>query len=229
MESHFAKVQGVNVRNNPYVLATVLLMSAFLYLTENEKPIATPETSQVKVKKTPLKLRPLLLKNSFHAHELDETARSLVLEGPKDSKLRCSFDKGKSFRKCSVGEKISWSPKAYQNNFSFLVKAKNGNTVKFTPKAYNDQLSFHRCGRFLNKKTTELSFRNAVSKIKDTNKDEMLILCLDSGIKLKLKDGPIKLRRNLAIIGTHNKTPTIAALGDFPVLKTRIRHSFFII
>ena len=194
-------VQGVNVRNNPFVLLTLLVISAFLYFGESSSP-----TKVELVKAESLSLKKLVLETSFNAHDLDESARSIVLKGNPDTRLQCRFFKGEAFKNCKVGEKISWTPEAYQKGFKFIVKDNLGNIKSFSPKKYNPFLSFHKCDVLFKKGASEASFRETLRDIRDLNQDQMKILCLEEGVVLTVKNGPFIITKDMAIIGTHSNS-----------------------
>ncbi len=219
------RVQGVNMRNNPYILGLLIILSVFLYFKEDQKPKLT-SISYIKTPKIKLGIKPLVLKNSFHAHEYDQTARSLELKAGMGEKLECSFSAGRVFKSCKKGEVISWSQGAYRSDFSFIVKNQYGAKVQFSPRKHNPNISFHSCDRFLKTKTTELTLRNTIRNIQDTNKDGMKIICLDSNQEIELLDGPLIINRDVALIGTHANPPVIRSAGDFPVFKNENKTLF---
>ncbi len=213
------------MRNNPYILGLLIILSVFLYLKEDQQPnIGT--TSYIKTPKMKLGIKPLVLKDSFHAHEYDETARSIKLVASNSEKLKCSFSAGRVFKNCSNNEVINWSKGAYRSDFSFIVKNQYGAKVRFSPRKHNPNISFHSCDRFLKKNTSELSLRNAIRNIHDKNKDGMKIVCLDSKQVIELNEGPLVINRDMAIIGTHANSPIIRSTGDFPVFKNENKTLF---
>lgn len=205
------------MRNNPYILGLLIILSVFLYLQEDQK-VQTGNTTFIKKKDRSVKVLPLTLKNSFHAHEYDKTARSLRLKAPKDSNLRCSYTAGRTYESCKTGELISWSKGAYRKDFRFIVKDDSGIRARFSPRKYNPYISFHKCDRYL-KETTELTLRNTLKNITDKNSDGTAVLCLKSGQEVSLLDGPLVIRKDVAIIGSHANPPVFRTLGDFPVFK----------
>lgn len=218
------------MRNNPYVLGLVIVLAGFLYIKGDDTLISNNpklgKTIFIKTPKVLLDVEPSLLQESFHAHEYDQTARSLKLTGPENLDLKCSMNGGKSFSSCAVGDKISWSKGAYRSGINFQVRDQLGNIVQFKPKRYNPNLSFHRCDRYLKSKTTERTLRNVVSKITDRNDDGMKIICLGANQTIDLYEGPLKLTRHMAIIGTHKDTPMLRSMGDFPVFKNENKTLF---
>jgi hypothetical protein len=196
-------VQGVNVRNNPFVLLTVLIMSAILIYGESKNP-----TKIITVKKVEeaLVLESLISRSSFNAHDLDKTARSIHLKSTSETALKCSFTGGLKFNECSNSKKISWSAEDYHKGFKFVVKDELGNIKSFSPKAHNPFLSFHKCDVLFKKGGTEKSFRSTLRNIQDLNQDQMKVLCLDEGLEIVVKNGPLVITTDLLIIGTHSNT-----------------------
>lgn len=212
------------MKSNPYTLGLLIILSVFLYLDED-----TAKHSKKIIHKTPIKkvtINPILLKDGFHAHELDETSRAILIDGPKSKKLSCSFNKGKSYFKCKPGDMITWSRAVYRNNQQLLIKDSFGPNITFSPKSFNPLISFHACDRYLKRGTTELSLRNTISNLNDRNNDGIKTLCFQSDQKIQLKEGPLVIKKDMAIIGTHNNSPVITSLGDFPVFKNENKTLF---
>lgn len=201
-------------------------MGGLLFFVDEPKVEKSGTITHRKTIKPKLEIVPRLLKESFHAHEFDTTARSLELKGPKNARLKCSYTEGKSFVRCSPGEVLSWSRGAYRNGFNFVVEDESGNLKRFSPRKHNPSLSFHKCDRYLKNKTTELTFRKVVNTIKDKNRDGIKILCLGSNQEITLTEGPLLIKGDLAIIGTHHKTPVIKTAGNFPIFKNENKTLF---
>lgn len=213
-------VQGVSMRNNPFVLLTLLILSGILYYGESKNP-----SKLVVVEKESLVLKALVLESSFNAHDMDKTARSLVLESKSD--LKCNFSGDKDFSPCKSGERITWSSEAYSNNFKVQVKDELGNIKSFSPKSYNPFITFHKCDVLFKKGGSEASFRRTLRDLRDMNQDQMKILCLDEGVKLKATKGAFIIRKDMAIIGTHHNTATILGDGVKSVFKNE-QNSLFL-
>lgn len=213
------------MRNNPYTLGLLIILAVVLYWNENSS-LQHGKTTHIKIQKKKLSVRPLLLKEGFHAHELDLTSRAVVIDGPKNAELSCSYNNGVSYFKCKVGQSISWSQSIYRKQKELLIKSNFGPDIKFLPKLYNPKISFHKCDRFLKRGTTELTLRNTINKLKDRNNDGSKVICLESDQKIELTQGSLNIKRDMAIIGSHNNSPIISSLGDFPVFKNENKTLF---
>lgn len=215
-------VQGVNVRNNPFVLLTLLIMSAFLFIGETKNP-----TKISKLKLRSLELETLVSSKSFNAHDLDKSARTIVIKSILAKKLECSFSGGKFFTKCKDGEKVSWTTGAYEEDFNFTVKDDLGNKKSFSPKTFNPFLSFHKCDVLFKKGASEKSFRSTIKNIRDLNNDQMKVLCLEEGVEIIVENGPFQITKDMAIIGTHSNTATFIGLSKGEVFNNE-QNSLFL-